>query len=77
MEIGVRRAEAARRRKSAGGDPQGEGAPLPRSGTKLRPPGRLASSISCIGKLPAPGNPRGLNPPLTGILVFTAQEGSS
>ena len=29
MEIGVRRAEAARRRKSAGGDPQGEGSPAP------------------------------------------------
>lgn len=62
MEIGVRRAEAARRRKSAGGDPQGEGAPPP-SGSKLRPPGRLASCTSCIGTLPAPGNPRGLNPP--------------
>lgn len=65
MEMGVRRAEAARRQASAGRGHQGEWAPRLHQGQSS---GHQAASLpssnpSCVLKLPTPGSPPGLNPP--------------
>lgn len=65
MEMGVRRAEAARRRPSAGRGHQGEWAPHLHQGQSS---GHQAASLpssnpSCVLKLPTPSSPPGLNPP--------------
>ena len=73
MEIGVRRAEAARRRKSAGGDPQGEGVPprpLQDKAQATRPPcflhflhWKAAGSRQSSGTEPPPNWDPGLHGP--------------